>query len=306
MMYVHSKNRNWETEFAEWSRSPDQTQLEKCERAVQGIKLSIEKHAPFRGLSISTFAQGSYKNRTNVRKESDVDTCVLCTNVFLYSLPTGVTLEAVNASPIEFTYSYYKNEVEMALRNHFGYTHVTRGNKAFDIHETVYRVDADAAPCFEYRQYFRDSFGALKYFLGTALITDQGQNRITNFPEQQHRNGVIKNDETGRRFKKAVRIIKCLRNEMDKLSVPQAKTIPSYLIECIIWNVPNMIFNHITLRGMVNDLLAHIWVATQNDQSCAGWMEENNIKYLFGPHQEWTRQQVNDFIAAAWTYIENQ
>ena len=55
-----------------------------------------------------------------------------------------------------------------------------------------------------------------------------------------------KNDATGRRFKAVVRILKRLRNEMVDNGHKVAGPIPSYLIECLIWNVPNEGFGHDT------------------------------------------------------------
>ena len=53
------------------------------------------------------------------------------------------------------TYGYpqYKNDVGGALSDHLGANHVTRGDKAFDVHENTYRIDADVVAGFEYRYY---------------------------------------------------------------------------------------------------------------------------------------------------------
>ena len=52
-----------------------------------------------------------------------------------------------------YQYSAYKSDVHSALKGYLGEKSVTRGKKAFDIHENTYRVDADAIACFEYRRY---------------------------------------------------------------------------------------------------------------------------------------------------------
>jgi hypothetical protein len=48
---------------------------------------------------------------------------------------------------------------------------------------------------------------------GIALITSDVR-RITNFPRQHYDAGCAKNDRTGRRYKRVVRILKRLRNHM--------------------------------------------------------------------------------------------
>src|SRR2546426_7366713 len=42
-----------------------------------------------------------------------------------------------------YTYDQYKRDVEEALVNYFGRSAVVGRNKAFDVHENTYRVDAD-------------------------------------------------------------------------------------------------------------------------------------------------------------------
>jgi hypothetical protein len=38
-----------------------------------------------------------------------------------------------------------------------------------------------------------------------------------------------------------------------------AKPIPSFLIECLIWNVPNAQFGNPTLKSDVRNAIAHLW-----------------------------------------------
>ena len=306
MIYIPNKKRAWESDFQSWSQPPGKTEEEKCERAIQAIKKAIEKSDHLRWLSVATFPQGSFRNRTNVKQDSDVDVCVLYNITVIVDYPTGVTDQHTSLEPATYHFSQFKGDVEHALVSHFGRQYVRRGNKAFDINENTYRVDADAAPCFEFRQYFVDHMGGLRYHTGTALFTDHEGRRVTNFPEQQYNNGVAKNDATGRRFKKVVRIIKRLRNEMKDAGVPVAKQMASFLNESLVWNVPNPLFAGLTLKETVQDILAYIWSNTKTDADCALWTEENGIKFLFGFHQEWTRQQVNEFAAAAWGYVDSQ
>ena len=58
-------------------------------------------------------------------------------------------------------------------------------------------------------------------------------------------NGFAKNSATRRNFKSVVRILKRLRNEMEDDGIVTAQPIPSYLIECLTWNVPDDKFSMI-------------------------------------------------------------
>lgn len=269
------------------------------------IKVAVVADPALAIRSLQAFPQGSYRNRTNVRQDSDVDVCVLCEDTFYYDLPPGVSARDVGIMPAAYKFDNYKNDVGRALVNKFGSTNIRRGNKAFDINENTSRVDADAAPCFVYRLYFTDWAGKLRYHEGTALIVDNTKQLITNFPQQQYDNGVAKNNATNRRFKKTVRIVKKLRNEMEDAGSTSVRTISSFLIESLIWNVPDALFGRPSLRDMMQDIVAHLWEQTQGDLACRTWTEENGIKVLFDSSQSWTRAQVNDFLCNAWNYVEN-
>ncbi|MEM9377020.1 MAG: nucleotidyltransferase [Pseudomonadota bacterium] len=298
--------RDWETTFENWSQGPGKTEQEKCDRAQAAIRRAVEKSTKLGWRNVSAFPQGSYANRTNVRQDSDIDVCVLCRDAIVVDYPEDISDAETGLSGSGYRFAQYKDDLEAALVDHFGRRHVRRGNKAFDINENIYRVDADAAPCFRYRNYFRGSDGGVYFNEGTALYPDNARfRRVINYPRQQYKNGVAKNERTARRFKRMVRIVKKLRNEMDEAGVAAAGPVPSYLIECLVWNAPDDLFQGLTWRSTVQGVLADLWQRTGNDAECTEWTEENGIKYLFRTSQAWTRLEANDFLKAAWNYVEN-
>lgn len=103
-----------------------------------------------------------------------------------------------------------------------------------------------------------------------------------------------------------VRILKRLRNEMAEQGVSIAKTTPSYLIECLVWNVPGDGFSHDTYRADVRYVLAHVFNQARSDESCSEWGDINELKYLFPAQQPWTRQSAHSFVSGAWDYIATE
>ena len=296
-------NRNWEDVFCTWGGALSATEQTKCENAARAVRKAIDASDKLNTRSIEVFAQGSYANRTNVRQDSDVDICVLCNDVFFtdYALSKGLNDAVLRYQPGSYSYADFKNDVEAALKSYFGAGSVKRGNKAFDVHANSYRVDADVVPCLEHRRLMgTPEKNWINY--GTELHPENG-GRIINWPRQNYKNGVQKNDDTGRRFKAMVRILKRLRNEMVDNGHKIAEPIPSYLIECLVWNVPNEAFGHDTYRADVRWALAHLWNETRTDEQCKEWGEINELKYLFRGSQPWNRAQVNSFLDAAWNYI---
>ena len=179
-----------------------------------------------------------------------------------------------------------------------------KGAIKHDIHATTYRVDADVVPCFEHRRYTGQRLcdGTYYYLSGTEFHPDSG-GRVINWPQQHYENGIAKNEATGNRFKYITRVLKRLENEMLENGIAAAKSIPSYLIECLVWNVPNEGFGHDAYTDDVRYVLAHTFNETVNDEKCSEWGEVNELKYLFRGNQPWTRQQAHNFLSAAWDYI---
>jgi predicted nucleotidyltransferase len=298
--------RDWDSTFSSWGASPSAAEQTKCDNAERAVRKAILASTKLSSLDIEVFVQGSYANRTNVRKDSDVDICVLYTGTFFADFSMS---EGLNASVLGYTnpdyryprYTEFKNDVEAALVSYFGRDFVKRGNKAFDIHANTYRIDADVVPAFEYRR-FHGTPQNNWYHSGIRIIPSNG-GEIINWPRQNYENGVRKNEATGRRFKAVTRILKRLRNEMADEGYEAAKTIPSYLIECLVWNVPNDGLGHNTLRADVRYALAHLWNQTRTYEQCKEWGEVNELKYLFRTEQPWSRGQVQAFLQEAWDFI---
>lgn len=290
---------DWEDTFRSWAKSPSTTEQDKCDNAETAVRKAVANHSNFTDKTVRVFTQGSYRNRTNIGAESDVDVGVLCTDTFFFDLPDGFTTDSFGIStPAEYKHPEFKDHLHEALNSHFGESVVSRGNKAFDIHENTYRIDADVVPHFEFRRYDKNG----NYLTGTAFLTADGT-RIINWPEQNYENGVAKNSATSDRFKALTRTIKNLRVQMADDGKEAAKPIPSYLVECLVWNVPDEGFNHDTYTADVRYVLAHLFNNTKNYDDCKEWGEVNELKYLFRTSQPWTREQAHAFISAAWDYV---
>jgi len=295
-----SGKRYLEDRLRFWAQSPSQTETERCENAVRAVKDAIAASSKLASRDIRIIAQGSYRNRTNVRGESDVDVGVICYDTFFEQYPSGTSRETFNNAPASYTYSQYKAELDDALVARFGRRAVHRGNKAFDIHENSYRVDADVAPFFEHRRYSLDG----SYLSGVELRPDNDTTqRVINWPEQHYRNGNAKNDATNRSYRGLVRIVKNIRNELVDAKAISEPDVTGFLCECLTWNAPNWLMIHDTYTEDVRMILMHLFDHTRSDATCSEWREVSDLKYLFRTSQRWTRAQANDFIVKAWNHL---
>ncbi|NOK02937.1 MULTISPECIES: nucleotidyltransferase [Myxococcus] len=287
-----------EADFREWSKPPTGTEEQRCTNAERVVRNAIRSYPAFATRNIEVFPQGSYRNGTNVRANSDVDICVRCMDVCFSDVPDGYSTPDFGLVDATYTYAEFKEDVGHALKSYLGADAVTRGNKAFDLHENTYRVDADVVPTFEHRRYLVQS-GQYSYTSGTELRPDNG-GRIINWPHQNYENGTAKNALTNTRFKKLVRVLKRLRDEMVAEGNTAAEPIPSYLIECLVWNAPTQAFVHDEYAENLRAILFHLFANTLTDAECNEWGEINELKYLFRMSQPWTREDVNSFVVAAW------
>lgn len=118
--------------------------------------------------------------------------------------------------------------------------------------------------------------GAAHYEQGVFFRDREGR-PIVNFPKQHRRNGDAKDLRTGGRFKQAVRAVKRARR-----ADPEARAlVPSYLVECLLYNVPDRVFLHAPdHRGAVGWLRRRLlddpaWFTAMPCQ--------NGINRIFGP-----------------------
>lgn len=287
-----------ESTFVNWSKRSSDNEEQKCENALSMIKDAIKRDEKIKNSDIEFIPQGSYHNNTNVRLNSDVDICIRLKTTFFYNLPNGMTKDNFGIYASTYTFSEYQADIERALVNKFGRENVKKGNKAFDIKSNTYRVAADAVACFEHRRYKEDG----SYIIGTQFISSTGET-IVNFPEQHYSNGVIKNNNTSRRYKRVVRIIKRLKGQMENDGVQGLQNISSFLVECLVSNVPNENFNNSSYSQDVKNVLVWLYNNTIQDSTCKEWGEVSDLLYLFHSGRKYTRTDINNFIVKAYNHV---
>src|SRR5205085_842927 len=82
---------DWEATFTSWAAGPGTTEQTRAENAEKGVKKAIAANAKLAQMDITVFPHGSYRNRTNVRQDSDVDICVRLNSTFFTEYPAGKT-----------------------------------------------------------------------------------------------------------------------------------------------------------------------------------------------------------------------
>lgn len=190
-------------------------------------------------------------------------------------------------------------EVTAALKAKFGADVDASGSTAIQVHSSTSRVEADVVPCFDYRYYQTGT----QYLSGAKVFKTDGT-FVVNYSARQLEYGTEKNNATNYAYKKVVRILKRVENAM--VSTGRHGEVPSFFIECLVFNCPDSLFSRSTWTARVKGVLEHIIVNTKGPEptdSSRCWLEVNRAKYLFAPKQKWTREDARHFALAAWVYL---
>lgn len=289
-----------EETIASWTRPPSDHEEAKLANSEKAVKEAIAEDPFLSKKSTKVFGQGSYANDTNVRLNSDIDINVRYDSVFYFKLPPKRTREEYGlTNSSNYTFTEYKAAVEGALVRKFGRENVIHDDKCLTVKETSTRVEMDVVPTWKHRRYSENG----TYVEGVEFLSDKG-NWIINFPLQHIDNGKIKNTDTQKRFKRLTRIYRKIRYKMIDEGIPVESGITSFLMECLVWNVSNPVFNqHDFWTERLKESLRYLYGHTMTDETCKGWGEVSELLYLFHSQRKWTRKMVNDYLYQVWMYM---
>lgn len=290
-----------EAKLKSWCLPPSSTEQEKINNTINMIKAAIEGSTELEDLDIDVFVQGSFANNTNVKASSDVDVCIMLKSTFFTEYPSGLSRNDYGFVEGTITYKDYKNRVLNALINKFGSANVYVGDKSIKIKSNSYHVEADAVVAFMLKNYYLiNSRQADKYIEGIRFISNSGAT-ISNYPKDHISNGIQKNNTTNYAYKKLVRIFKRLRNEMVDAGLVDGDKITSFLIECLVWNVPNKIItSYSNWTAILRESIVYLYNAIDKNQHLE-WGEVSEHLYLFKA-RKWTDVDAKSFLLNLWNY----
>lgn len=182
------------------------------------------------GSGYDVFLQGSYHNNTHVKDNSDIDVVVVDKNII-------ITNNFLNILGSLDKLKNFKNSLFNSINNASNFN-FSLGNKTIKYDGNINYVPVDIVPC----GYYNTSWD--KNTLGTILYDSKLGKYFINYPKQHYQNGANKNELTKQNFKKTVRMFKNARNHLaNKGLIANENIAPSYFLECLVYNVPNTLFN---------------------------------------------------------------
>ncbi|MCY4491503.1 MAG: nucleotidyltransferase, partial [Thaumarchaeota archaeon] len=283
--YVISKMTIPESQLSRWTNHGSQ---DNSKRTHESIRNALDCYQWPEQMTFDFSLQGSYKNDTNIRGDSDVDVIIKLNHAFCYEC-NSLSQSDQHKLKNTFQDSMYglpdfKSHTLKALSDKFGAS-VIEGNKAIKIKSDSNRLAADVIVCMEYRKYT-----SIDYFVkGIKFFTKLDKHRIINYPNEHYKRGVEKNELTDGMYKQTVRMFKNARNHLVETRKISQNLAPSYFLECFIYNAPDHAF-----QGSLQDIYCSIvdWMETCDVDEI---LCQNEQKYLFGSSAEsWTPESADE------------
>jgi hypothetical protein len=238
--------QSWNYRLEHWEKPASDSEEAIIQRAAATVRETMARSRWFTNQGIQIVPQGSYYNNTNVRREADMDLRAVHPDIYVQYAPGVISQYAYAAlgyrstgKNCSETANLMRVEIARQLVDRFGSLHVdVSGNKAVRLTGLAgSRADVDVVPSLVCHHVRWDPMAAIYRTIdGVAIFGRNGAVTI-NFPEQHNRNGIAKRERTRHRFKKNVRMLKRLRDEMVDAGILNGGEVPSFLVECLVYRV---------------------------------------------------------------------
>lgn len=234
------------------------------------------------------YLQGSYGNSTHIYGKGDIDVVVELNSSFSSNLSL---LGKSSLSNSVYSLQQFFSDLSTYLQNYYGYEYVEAGSKTIKIKYKDGKKAVDIVACNEYRHYIDPNNSNSKYATGIIL-----NNKTINYPKIHKSNGEIKMNDTNKMFKSYIRILKNINKKLKNDKLSSYNLVPSYFIECFLYNLPNYLFNSDLQLGFVSILNWCIEKSNEpsgfNDFIC-----QNGRQNLFGIDKtQWTIIGCESFL----------
>ena len=263
-----------ESQLGRWSNHGAQDASIRTHEAIRRV---IYAYRWPQDVTFDFYLQGSYRNDTNIRGDSDVDVVLELTSTFEHD---GSALSQYDQSSLEAsfqsaTYSWndFRRDTLKALKSGFSDELVGQGNKSIKLKPTRSRLAADVVVCMAHRRYSN----LYAFAEGITFWALHDKRWIINFPKEHFKNGASKSRRSYDRYKRTVRMFKNARNHLEDSGRISPDLAPSYFVECLLYNAPDLAFNHRldeTYCSIVN------WITENRLENLVC---QNEQQLLFGP-----------------------
>jgi tRNA nucleotidyltransferase (CCA-adding enzyme) len=136
-----------ESQLETWSR---QGAVTTAKQTHESVRNALEAYDWPSDVQYEVYLQGSYKNDTNIRGDSDVDVVVQLNSTFFHNLSEDQKRQ-FGFRDASYGWQEFRRDVLNGLRNYYGSERVREGRKSLKV-QTPY-LPADVVVCLQYRKY---------------------------------------------------------------------------------------------------------------------------------------------------------
>jgi len=252
-------------------------------QAHTSIRDALDKYGEWVNKPNDILLQGSYKNDTNLRRDSDVDVVV---QLAVELRPRIVKLsETLLEQDKDHILAYekwrsFRKEILEVLRATYGTEAVTPGRKSLKLAKGKSPASADVVV-------------TIRCGNGLAFYLPDEHRWVVSYPQQHHKRGLKKEKSTHNRYKRTIRMFKSARNHLVKNDLIRSKTASSYFIECLLFNVPDNLF-----KGDYRQTYSGIVYYLKNT-NLKRFNSQSGLLQLFGSlKDQWNVNDAQKFIIA--------
>lgn len=290
--------------LSRWIKPSSDDEKAQQDRAERMVKDAIGACTALKGVSLAVYTKGSYPNNTNIRRDSDVDVVVEMHECQYFDFKAGLGAPPPRTTPSYsgiWTPQHWRKTVRSALIDCFGASQIdTSGKIAINIAAVPgSRPSADVVPSFDYVRY--NDLNRQTSDSGSCVFPSDGAAKVVNWPDQQLSNGRKKNTNSGGRYKSYVRALKNAENVL--AAAGTIKDLPSYLMECLVFNIDNATLQTGGLDDGFRATLVSLWKQLDGDGRNS-MVEPNWMKWLFKGHQKWTVADAKSLVLATWQHLD--
>ena len=231
-------------------------------------------------VNFQIFLQGSYKNDTNLRRDSDVDVVIRLDSKLRPRVAAlaGEQLERNDSHTVAYErWRSFRRHALNAVRARFG-NGVTTGRKTLKIAKGEIQADADLVVTLSYKD-------------GIGFYLPDERRWVVSYPQRHHQIGSNKERTTNNRFKRAVRMFKTARNHAVDEGLIGRHVAPSYFIECLLFNVPDELFSR-RLESTFVDVLDWLKTAKLEDFLC----QNGRVAMIGNQREQWSIAKSRAFV----------
>ena len=285
-----------ESQLETWSH---QGAVTTSKQTHESIRNALDSFNWADWVDFEPYLQGSYRNATNIRGDSDVDVVVQLNSSFRGDVSELSNNEQIlyNQTYSDATYQWanFRTDVIAALRDYYQPSAVDdTGDKALKVAGESGRLPADVVVCLQYRKYKRFSGQDNQdYVEGISFYTLKENRRVINFPKIHYNNGTKKHGRTSNRYKPTVRVFKNARTYLIEKGIISKDLAPSYFLECLLYNVLDEKFTN-----NYQDTFCYVvnWLAESN---LTNFMCQNEQLPIFGDTPEqWSISNAQRLVQA--------